>query len=165
MLKWALYVVIGLGLIVLLTLVVGWSLPVAHRASATRSIGAPPDRVFALITDFARYPEWRSGVTRVEASGAPAVGQLIREFGSNGEIPYRVETLEAPGRLVMRIAGEGMAFGGTWTYELRPNASGGTDVTITEDGEIYNPIFRTLARFVFGYTATMNQVLGDLEKK
>ncbi len=44
----------------------------------------------------------------------------------------------------------------------------GSRVTITERGEIYNPIFRTLARFVFGYTSTMETCLekakGRLEK-
>ena len=157
-------VLAGLGAILLIAIVVGWSLPIGHRASATRSIASPPERVFAVITDFARYPEWRTGVTRVAARGAPAVGQLIREYGRNGEIPYRVETLEPPRRLVMRIAGDDLAFGGTWTYELRANANGGTDVTITEDGEIYNPIFRTMAHFMFGHTTTMNGFLNDLEK-
>ena len=28
-------------------------------------------------------------------------------------------------------------------------------MTITERGEIYNVVFRTLAKFVFGYTSTM----------
>ncbi|HET9370553.1 MAG TPA: SRPBCC family protein, partial [Vicinamibacterales bacterium] len=165
MLRWALYGLAGIAAFVVLTIVVGWSLPVAHRASATRSIAAPPEQVFAVITDFARYPEWRTGVTRVDAAGAPKVGQLIREFGRNGEIPYRVQTLEPPRRLVMAIAGSDLPFGGTWTYDLRANATGGTDVTITEHGEIYTPVFRTRARFVFGYEATMNGFLTDLENR
>jgi uncharacterized protein YndB with AHSA1/START domain len=162
-LRWTLYVLAALGAVVVLAIVVGWSLPVGHQASATRRIASPPDRVFALITDFARHPEWRTGVTRVDVTGAQVVGQQIREFGRNGEIPYRVETFEAPSRLVTRIAGEGLPFGGTWTYELRPDPGGGTAITITENGEIYNPIFRTVARFVLGYEATMKQYLDDLE--
>jgi hypothetical protein len=38
----------------------------------------------------------------------------------------------------------------------------GTRVTITERGEIYNPIFRFVARFFLGYTATMDATLRAL---
>ncbi len=33
---------------------------------------------------------------------------------------------------------------------------------ITEDGEVYNVIFRFMARFFFGYTATIEGYLRDL---
>ena len=41
----------------------------------------------------------------------------------------------------------------------------GSRLTITERGEIYNPIFRTLARFVFGYSSTLESCLKAVEKK
>ena len=41
----------------------------------------------------------------------------------------------------------------------------GTRVTITENGEIYNVFFRFMARFVFGYTATMDRVLDALKAR
>ena len=45
-------------------------------------------------------------------------------------------------------------------------ASGsGTRVSITERGEVYNPIFRFLSRFVFGHTGTMETYLRDLARK
>ncbi|HZD05714.1 MAG TPA: hypothetical protein VE173_12380, partial [Longimicrobiales bacterium] len=62
------------------------------------------------------------------------------------------------------IADEGLPFGGTWTYVLEPDA-GGTRVTLTEDGEIYNPFFRFMARFVFGYDGTMRSYLDGLEAR
>ena len=45
-----------------------------------------------------------------------------------------------------------------WTYEIAP-APNGTTLTITEDGEVYNPIFRFMSRFVFGHEATMASYL------
>jgi hypothetical protein len=36
---------------------------------------------------------------------------------------------------------------------------------ITEDGEIRNPIFRFVARFFLGYTATMEAYLRDLGRR
>ncbi|HSR42141.1 MAG TPA: SRPBCC family protein, partial [Longimicrobiales bacterium] len=78
-----------------------------------------------------------------------------------------IETVEAevPTRLVTRIADEDLPFGGTWTYELEPTGDGRTRVTITEDGEVYNPVFRFMARFVFGHTATMDTYLDGLEAR
>jgi hypothetical protein len=63
--------------------------------------------------------------------------------------------------MVTRIADPEQPFGGTWTFELAP-ADGGTRLTITERGEVYNPIFRALGRFVFGHTATIDQYLRAL---
>ncbi len=63
-----------------------------------------------------------------------------------------------------RIADPDLPFGGTWTFELAPEA-GGTRLTITERGEIRNPIFRTMSRFVFGYGATMETFLAELRAR
>jgi hypothetical protein len=47
---------------------------------------------------------------------------------------------------------------------VTPSGSG-TLVRITEHGEVYNPLFRVLSRFVFGHTSTMEQFLRNLERK
>ncbi len=41
----------------------------------------------------------------------------------------------------------------------------GSTLTITEDGEVYNPIFRFMSRFVFGHEATMAAYLSAAEKR
>ena len=38
----------------------------------------------------------------------------------------------------------------------------GSVVRVTEDGEIYNVIFRFVARYFFGYTASIEGLLRDL---
>ena len=38
-------------------------------------------------------------------------------------------------------------------------------VRITEDGEIYNPIFRFVSRFVMGYETTMKQYLSSIGRR
>ena len=84
-----------------------------------------------------------------------------REHGDNGTITFEIVEARPPARLVRRIADPSLPFGGTWTYELTPHASG-TRLTITEAGEVYNPVFRFMSRFVFGHTATMDRFLTDL---
>jgi hypothetical protein len=65
---------------------------------------------------------------------------------------------------VSRIADKKLPFGGTWTYELKA-ADRGTALTIREDGEVYNPVFRFVSRYVFGHYATLDGYLKALETR
>ena len=67
-----------------------------------------------------------------------------------------VEHARPPSPFVTRIADPDQPFGGT-DFDIAPDA-GGTRLTITERGEVYNPIFRFMARVVFGYTGTMEGI-------
>jgi len=67
-------------------------------------------------------------------------------------------------RLVVRIADPKLPFGGTWTYEITP-APEGSSLRIREDGEVYNPIFRFVSRFVVGYSGTIDAYLKSLGRK
>jgi uncharacterized protein YndB with AHSA1/START domain len=163
-LKGLLYAIAGLLLLAATIVLTGYSLPVAHTAVGTTEVAASPPEVFAIITAFERYPEWRTDVTRVDVEGEPGAGQLVREVGGHGEIPYRVEAYGPPMHLVTRIADPTLPFGGTWTYELSRSVRG-TRVTITEEGEVYNPFFRFMSQFVFGHDATIEQYLEDLERR
>ena len=62
------------------------------------------------------------------------------------------------------VGGPGAPFGGNWTYEVAA-VPGGSRVTVTERGWIGNPLFRFMARFFFGYTATIDTYLRSLGKK
>ena len=69
-----------------------------------------------------------------------------------------------PSRRVTRIAEKNLPFGGTWTFDIA-DAPEGCVVRITEDGEVYNVIFRFMARFFFGYTSNMEGYLRDLGQR
>jgi len=147
----------------LLVAIAGYMLPVAHHASRTVRLSRPPPDVFGVISDFERHAEWRSDVQRVTVTGAGSAA-LVREESSEGVIPFRVEVFEPPARLRMRIEDPSLPFGGTWTYTLMP-IDGGTELTLAEDGEVYNPIFRFMSRFVFGHHATIDRYLADLKRR
>lgn len=165
MLRWLTRGVIALGILALGAAGVGWMLPVSHEASLTLTLAAPQEAVFKALSDFSRIAEWRSDVDRVVVEGTAGPGQRVREFGDNGEIPYVVEELVPPVRMRTRIDSSELAFGGTWTFVVAPATGGGTTITVTEDGEIHNVLFRFMARFVFGYQQTLASYLRDLARR
>lgn len=144
--------------------IVGWTLPQGHHVSRTATIAAAPAQVFAIISDVSKYAEWRGDVTQVEVLPDDGRGTRFREHGPSGPVVFRVELIEAPQRMSVRIDDPGQPFGGTWTYELKPEGEG-TSLTITEDGEVYNPLFRFMFNFVFSKTKTLETYLAALQKR
>lgn len=162
--KWILIIATALVLLGIVIAVIGALLPRAHTASCATTIHRSPDAVFAAIRDFGAHPAWRRGVNAIELL-PPRDGHVsYREKSRHGAITY-VVLEDMPGqRLVTKIADEDLPFGGTWTIELSSEGTA-TTVRITERGEIKNPIFRFMARFVFGYSSTMEAYLRDLGAK
>jgi len=150
-----------LGALVLLILVIGWSLPVKHTAASGVTINTAAGPIYNLITDVERYPQWRSSVERTERLPDSAGKTRFREVGSDGTILYEVESAEPNRRIVTRIADRSLPFGGSWTYELIPRGDS-TALRITENGEVYNPLFRFVSRFVMGHTRTIDTYLRDV---
>ena len=159
--RWIVYIVAAMAVVGILVVIIGYSLPKAHSVTRTATVALAPDALYALLADVDRYPSWRPGVKSLERhpdyEGKPA----WTEESSGMKIPLRFERMERPSLLVTRITDPSLAFGGTWTYRIAA-APGGSTLTITEDGEVYNPIFRFMSRFVFGHTATLDEFLKDL---
>jgi uncharacterized protein YndB with AHSA1/START domain len=156
-------VVVLVGLVAVMALV-GAMLPKSHVASRTATYHVAPSAVWAAITDVNAFASWRGDVSRVEMLPDRNGHRVWREHGKNGPITYEAVELTPPTRLVGRIADTNLAFGGSWTYVVS-EAEGGARLTITENGEVYNPIFRFMSRFVFGHGATMEDYLRALGKK
>ena len=153
----------SLGAVLLIVLLVGWSLPVRHRATSEATVKSSSQAVYQLITDVDRFPQWRSSVERVEHLPDSAGKKRFREVGSDGPIIYEIESAVPDRRLVTRIADKSLPFGGSWTYDLAPRGDS-TTLRITEDGEVYNPLFRFVSRFVIGHTSTIEKYLADVRR-
>jgi uncharacterized protein YndB with AHSA1/START domain len=159
--KYALIVLGILAALLILVVAIGAMLPVRHTAARQIRIERPPDQVFALISDPAQFPSWRKSVSKVEILPDHAGHRVYRETGKDGSILYEVDSMVPSRTLVTRIADKSLPFGGKWTYSLTGD-SASTVLTITEDGEVYNPLFRFVSRFVMGHTATIDGYLRDL---
>ena len=142
---------------------IGSRLPKTHVASRSILLHRAPRDVYAVVRDFASAPKWRSDVKQIEVetpSGAPV---HFREVAKHGAVNYELVE-DVPGeRMVTRILDTDLGYGGQWTYTFVPE-NGGTRVTIREDGEVSNVIFRFMSRYVFGQTATIDSYLTSLAR-
>ena len=158
------YIVAALALMVAIVVNVGAMLPKGHTASRTARIALPPDALYTVLSDVEQYRAWRKDVKSLERlpdrDGRPA---WVEDVGGM-KIPMYFERMEPPSLLVARIADPKLPFGGTWTYRIAA-AAGGSDLTITEDGEVYNVFFRFMSRFVFGHHATMDGFIKHLQAR
>ena len=162
--KWALMIVGLLVALVIVVVVVGYLLPVGHVATRSARFAQPPEAIWSAITDVADYPSWRNDVKKLDTLPAQDGRKRWIEEGGGQRITFEVVEADAPRKLVVRIADAALPFGGTWTYRLTPNETG-TTLSITENGEVYNPIFRFVARFVFGHASEMEKFLVALGNK
>ncbi len=164
--RWLAYAAALLALLLIAIVVIGWMLPRDHVAAMRARIPAPPAAVWATITDVAAYPSWRTDVERVELVGADASGRRgWRELSGRDTVEYRVQTEQPPARFVARIATPDLPYGGAWEYRVAPAGDSASDVTITERGIVYNPIFRVVSRYVFGHTRTIDTYLRALGRR
>ena len=148
-----------LGLVALIALV-GLFLPREHRARVSlRLAKASPEQVWTLITDHARDPEWRPDVKATTRLGDQDGHAVWKDDFKNGQ-SMSYETLESvpQQKLVRRIVDSGGPFGGTWTYDVKADGAG-CRLTITEDGWVSNPVFRTIGSVVIGHHATLEAYL------
>jgi Polyketide cyclase / dehydrase and lipid transport len=155
--KWLLVAgAVMVGLIVITT-IWGSLLPREHHAQRSARFAQSPAAVWSVIADPLAAPSWRPDVRSVEPLPAQDGRPRWKEIGSDA-ITFELVADEAPVRRVVRIADDALPFGGTWTYTLAGDGDG-TRLTITEDGEVRNPLFRFLARYAFGHGGTMESYL------
>jgi uncharacterized protein YndB with AHSA1/START domain len=153
-------VVVALIVLVAVLFVIAVLIPRHHVASVSRLIHGSPASVYAVIRNAAAAPQWRKEVQRVEVIDATH----FREHAKYGTVTYEIVEDKPADRYVTRITDQNLGYGGSWTYEFAPE-NGGTRVTITENGEVSNLLFRLLSRFVFGYEGNIKKVLEQLAAK
>jgi hypothetical protein len=156
--KWVWIIGGSLVLIVAIVAVVGAMLPQSHHASRRARFRQRPEAIYAVL---AGPPDWRSDV---KGFGKLSDRKWWEQDSHGKKITFELVEDRAPLRRVTRIADPKLPFGGTWTIEIAPEAAGSA-VRISEDGEIYNVIFRFVARYFMGYTSTIDGYLRDLGRK
>ncbi len=157
-------VIAGIALLAGVVALLGSRLPKAHVASRSILLRQSPQNVYAVVRDFGSAPTWRTDVKRIEVEPQAGGPLHFREEGKNGTVNYELAEDVPAERMVTRILDTDLGYSGKWTYVFAAE-NGGTRVTITEDGEVSNVLFRFMSRYVFGHTATLDGYLTSLAKR
>jgi len=157
--KVAIIVLAVLGVTIVAVVAIGALLPRKHTATRTAIIQATPEQIFRFISG---PQDWRTDLKEYkffEQDGR----HMVRETDKHGQtITYEIVQSQPPIILKRTIADKRLPFGGSWTWIMKPLSETACEVTITEDGEVYNPVFRFVSRFIMGHTKTIDNYLAML---
>lgn len=159
--KWFLIILAVLTGLIAAMFIAGSMLSQQHTASSSATFTSTPEVVWAVVTSRKDSPSWRDDLREVIETG----DQTFKEVTRDGEaVEYRIEESTPSQKLVIRIITPDLPYGGSWTYDFTPSG-GGCTLIITENGEVYNPIFRFISRYLIGHTSTIDTYLKNLKTK
>lgn len=156
---WILFVMGALASLVLAVIVGGLVTSRRYVASRAVTVRATPETIWNLVRDVGAYAEWRP-----EIESALVDGEEWQEFMTGRALRFGVVASEAPRRFVARMLDDDVSSTREWTWDLAPGDRG-TRVTLTERGEIGNPIARFVAAQMSGHSRSIDAVLGALAIK
>jgi uncharacterized protein YndB with AHSA1/START domain len=113
---------------------------------ASSFIDAPPEQVWAVLTDIAAWPDWDSGVANVDGRLGLGEKLTITVSANPGRaFPVKVVALSAPERMVFRGGMPLGLFTGQRTYTLLREDTG-TRFTMREEytGPLAGMIFKSI---------------------
>ena len=164
--RWAIIIVVAVIAIIIAIFAAGAVLPRKHVASVMARIGQPQQVVWLVINNHAEDPKWRSdlaGIQQLPDRNGHPVWLETNKHGSRLELEDTV--VDGPKRLVREVRHTGNMFSGRWEIDIAPAGETACTVSITEFGEVPNPFFRFMSRFVLGHTKSMEQYLAALASK
>jgi uncharacterized protein YndB with AHSA1/START domain len=131
--------------------------------SVNRTIAAPPDQVWGLLSDLPRMGDWspeNTGGAWAKGADGPAVGARFKGTNANGKRRWNTQvevTTCEPGRtFAFEVRAGGMRVA-IWRYELEPTEAG---CTVTETWtDTRGRLITTLGGVISGVTdrATYNR--------
>lgn len=96
-----------------------------------RHIDAPPETVWAVLTDGAQYPAWNSTITSFDGVIEPG-GSIVLTNTIDPDREFELEVTRFEPTHLMVWEDGGRAFHGARTFELAPAPGGGTDFVMVE---------------------------------
>lgn len=131
---------------------------------AVRTIDASPDRVWAVLTDGARYPHWDSGIERLE--GTVAHGQSVKvqsKLVPGRAFPVKV-AIDAPGRTMSWTGGMPLGlFRGVRTFRVADAGGGRARFEMRE--EFTGPLLKMIWKKMPDLGPSFEQFADGLEQE
>ena len=161
--KWIARIFGFILILIVLALALGYAIPAHHKLTRTITLKRSPDAIFAVLADLPNMPAWNHGVKKVEML-PPIDGKEASRQTLEGNMVMTIVTSERtlPNRLVRTVADASAPFSGSWIYDISANANG-SQVALTEDSAVPNPIFRLLVK-ISGPAKYLDKHLVDLGK-
>jgi hypothetical protein len=151
-------IIFVIAIVIIVAVFVGRSLPVKHTASVSGSFSSSPEEVWKVVVNVGELKSWRKDVKDVTITGL----DTFIENGSNGEIEFRVSNSVPGVSHTTTIISKDLPFGGGWSYVFEKEGTG-CKLTITEHGEVYNPFFRFMSKYIFGHDGSLKAYMKDLQ--
>ena len=133
----------------------------------SRYIEAPPDALYALVSDVTRTPEYSPEVVKctwIRGATGPVVGARFKAINHAGRVP------DWPNKPIVTVAEPGRTFaferseigGGTieWRYSFEPE---GTGTRVTESYTVLKPV-NAFGWFIIDTIAGLKDRVGDLRR-
>jgi hypothetical protein len=133
----------------------------SYDAEAT--IAAPPETIWAILTDAPAYAEWDSGVQRVEGRIAPGEKiKVVSEANPGRAFPVKVTAFE-PARAMTWSGGMPLGlFKGVRTFSLTPD---GTATRFTMREEYSGPMLGLIWRSMPDLAPSFEQFARGLKQR
>lgn len=159
--KWIIIIVVLLVLIVGIVYLMGSLMPVKHQSFVESQVPTKPEKLWKILTTQNEYKNWRKGIKELIVID----DNHWSELNAHGDmINYRSDWVELNKKLLTVITNDNLPYGGHWEFQIQ-SINEGCHLRITENGEVYNPIFRFMSKYVFGHEATLKAYMTDLQAK
>ena len=98
-----------------------------------KSIQAQPERIWQLLTEAGKYPDWNSAVDSIDGRIAPGESITVHVPNNPGRtFPVKVTSFDKPRRMVWTGGMPLGLFKGVRTFELTPDGNGSTSFSMEE---------------------------------
>jgi hypothetical protein len=132
--------------------------------SATTTIQASPETVWAILTNAAAYPEWEPGVDRIEGRIAPGEKVTAYTKANPGRAFPATVSEFVPGRKMVWSGGMPLGlFKGVRTFTLSPEGNGSVKFTIRE--VFSGPLLGLIGKSIPDMTASFEQLAAGLKRR
>jgi len=157
--KWTLIIIGAIVFLILIILIIGKLLPVKHTAVVKKEFKIDKTTLWKTIRNFEKYAEWRTSIKNIETINSTSWTEVVTK---GDKITFGITQEEPNMKLTAKILGDNLPFGGQWTFEIS-DSNKQIILQITENGEVYNPIYRFIGHFFMDNSATIKKYMADLE--
>jgi hypothetical protein len=159
--KKMLYFLIFMAAIVGAAFLFGTFLPNQQVFEKRAILKKPVDKVFQIVTDFARQKEWRSDVKTIEIIDATTWKEVPK---TGTPLTFKMKT-KIDNELFEIDIIEPKSFNGSWEGRFKKTENNGTALEFKEIITISNPFFRTISYLFVDLDNKMTLYLENLKRQ